>query len=651
MSTTNQDTSRPVQAPTSSALVASDITAWSAISRVVRQYLPPHKWRLLFAFSANLVVAATTSLVPAMIQIATAFLIWIETNKTGRKSSADTALIDIPGIDTSPSNLPFGLEFSNADSGDIPVIYFICIGIVVVMGLKALATYVSGVQLNYAGQKVVEKIQTQLFTRLMHADLSWIQQTHSGRFISAFMSDAVRIRGTMTETVVNLTRHLFTVIGLWIYLYYLDPKMALLMSLIIPFAAINVRKLGKRNRKATTKTLVETGGLSALILESLSGLRVVKAYGQENNEIKRASGVIATLVGHQMKAVKAKAAASPTTEFLTGIGVAAVIFYAQYQVQNGDLTVDAFIGFMAAVMLAYQPLKAVANQFTMLQDGVAALSRLFPMLDQEPLIVDKPGVKDLVISKAAMHFQNVSLRYPDGTLAVENIDLRIEHGQSVALVGPSGSGKSTLLNMVPRFYDATEGGLLIDGQDVRSVSLGSLRSASSLVTQDPFLFDDTVRANIAYGSPDASQEEIEAAAQKAAAHDFIGRLSQGYDTRVGEAGGKLSGGQRQRIAIARALLKNAPILLLDEATSALDTASELQVQKALDALMEGRTTLVIAHRLSTIMHADKIYVIDAGHVFEQGTHQELIALDGLYAELYRTQFDRAEETPDLTVGK
>jgi subfamily B ATP-binding cassette protein MsbA len=233
---------------------------------------------------------------------------------------------------------------------------------------------------------------------------------------------------------------------------------------------------------------------------------------------------------------------------------------------------------------------------------------------------------------------------------VENINIQIEHGQSVALVGPSGSGKSTLLNMVPRFYDATEGGLLIDGQDVRSVSLSSLRQASSLVTQDPFLFDDTVRANIAYGSPDASQDEIEAAARKAAAHDFITQLSAGYDTRVGEAGSKLSGGQRQRIAIARALLKNAPILLLDEATSALDTASELQVQKALDALMEGRTTLVIAHRLSTIMHADKIYVVEGGHVLEQGTHQELVALNGLYAELYRTQFDRTDETPELTVG-
>lgn len=651
LSTTNQDTSNSVQAPTSSALIASDLTAWSAVTRVVKDYLIPHKWRFLFAFLANLVVAATTSLVPAMIQIATAFLIWLETNRTGSKSTVDPSILDLPVGGPSQSSLPFGLEFSTADNGDIPLIYFICVGIVIVMGLKALATYISGVQLNYAGQKVVEKIQVQLFSRLVRADLSWIQQTHSGRFISTFMSDANRIRGTMTETVVNLTRHLFTVIGLWVYLYYLDPKMALLMSAIIPFAAINVRKLGKRNRKASTKTLSETGGLSALILEALDGLRVVKAYGQENSEIKRASGLIGTLVAHQMKAVKAKAAASPTTEFLTGIGIALVIFYAQSQVQNGTLSVDAFIGFMAAVMLAYQPLKAVANQFTMLQDGVAALSRIFPMLDREPLIVDTPGVKDLVITKAAVHFKGVSLRYSDSTLAVENIDLRIEHGQSVALVGPSGSGKSTLLNMVPRFYDATGGGLFIDGQDVRSISLASLRQASSLVTQDPFLFDDSVRANIAYGSPDATQEEIEAAAEKAAAHDFISRLSQGYDTRVGEAGSKLSGGQRQRIAIARALLKNAPILLLDEATSALDTASELQVQKALDTLMEGRTTLVIAHRLSTIMHADKIYVVDGGHVKEQGTHQELIALDGLYAELYRTQFDRTEETPDLTVGK
>ena len=302
-------------------------------------------------------------------------------------------------------------------------------------------------------------------------------------------------------------------------------------------------------------------------------------------------------------------------------------------------------------MLAYQPLKAVANQQTILQEGVAAGSRLFPVLDVEPKIIDGTNSKELIVSDGAIRLDHVSFRYDDGTKALDDVTIQVPAGQTVALVGPSGAGKSTILNLVPRFYDVAEGTVSIDGQDLKSVTLASLRNASALVTQEPFLFDDTIRANIAYGSPDASQSEIEEAAKNAAAHDFIMQLTHGYDTHVGEAGLKLSGGQRQRIAIARAMLKNAPILLLDEATSALDTASELQVQKALQTLMQGRTTLVIAHRLSTIMHADNIYVIDHGRVIEQGRHAELVALGGVYAELSRTQFDRDEDPAPALAGE
>jgi len=465
------------------------------------------------------------------------------------------------------------------------------------------------------------------------------------------MTAVSRPRDSTSQSIINLSRHLAVLVFLIGYMYYLDWLMAIIATGVIPVAAIFMRRLGRKTRKATNKGLEETGSLSTLILEALGGIRVVQAYGREDAEIKRATGTIALVLEHTMRSVKAKAAAGPITEALTGIGIAAVIGYAGMQAISGAMTSGSFFAFMAAVMLAYQPLKAVANQQTVLQEGVAAASRLFPVLDVEAKIVDGTDSKELKVSDGAISLDRVSFHYDDGTKALDNVTIDVPAGQTVALVGPSGAGKSTILNLVPRFYDVSGGTVSIDGQNLKSVTLTSLRNASALVTQEPFLFDDTIRANIAYGSPDASLEEIEAAARNAAAHDFILELSHGYDTHVGEAGLKLSGGQRQRIAIARAMLKNAPILLLDEATSALDTASELQVQKALQTLMRGRTTLVIAHRLSTIMHADNIYVIDHGRVIEQGRHADLIAQGGVYAELSRSQFDRNDDPTPALAGE
>jgi subfamily B ATP-binding cassette protein MsbA len=421
-------------------------------------------------------------------------------------------------------------------------------------------------------------------------------------------------------------------------MFYMNWKLALLATAIIPLGALYMRKLGRRTRKAARQGMEGTGDLSANISEALGGIRVVKAYGQEEREISRVAKNINDVLHHTMKAARTKAAASPLTEALSGIGIAAVIYFGGMAVIDMHLTAGELMAFISAMMLAYQPLKAVANTQTIMQEGVAAAARVFPILDVEPHIVTAPDAKPLHITDGAIRFENVVFRYADGTEALKGVSIAVPKGHTVALVGPSGGGKSTALNLVPRFYDAASGRITIDGQDVREVTIESLRAASSLVTQEPFLFDDTVRANIAYGRPEASDAEIEAAARNAAAHDFITALPGGYDTRVGEAGLKLSGGQRQRIAIARAMLKNAPILLLDEATSALDTASEFQVQTALGALMKGRTTLVIAHRLSTIKHADNIYVIDGGRIVEQGTHNDLVARGGLYAELSRAQF-------------
>lgn len=610
--------SDPVPSSASSvSTVVNDVprtpfTTMEVVRRIVGGYLRPHILLIIVAILANLLVASTTSVLPFLIQ------------QTGE------------------------LVFDQKREDLVLWIALAALGTQIV---RAFATYVSNVMMNYVGQRMVTTIQTQLFAKLMKADLGWIQGTHSGRFISTFMTDVIRLRDATAQSIINLTRHLVVLILLIAYMYYLDWLMAIMATAVIPVAAIFMRRLGRKTRKATNKGLEETGSLSTLILEALGGIRVVKAYGREESEISRAKKTISIVLDHTMRSVRAKAAAGPITEALTGVGIAGVIYYASMQATSGAMTLGAFIGFMAAVMLAYQPLKAVANQQTILQEGVAAGSRLFPVLDVEPKIVDNVDSKELQVSDGAIRLDHVSFHYDDGTKALDDVTINVPAGQTVALVGPSGAGKSTILNLVPRFYDAREGSVSIDGQDLKTVTLASLRNASALVTQEPFLFDDTIRANIAYGSPDAGQAEIEAAAKNAAAHDFIMQLSHGYDTHVGESGLKLSGGQRQRIAIARAMLKNAPILLLDEATSALDTASELQVQKALQTLMQGRTTLVIAHRLSTIMHADNIYVIDHGRVIEQGRHADLVAHGGVYAELSRTQFDRDEDPAPALAGE
>lgn len=603
----------PMPAVPRAAVPGRQMTTLEAVGRIFSGYLKPHGLVITVAILANVLVAATTGVLPYLIE-QTVELIFVQKRQD--------MLLLIPAA-------AFAIQL-----------------------VRALATYGSNISMAFVGQRMVSTIQVQLFSRLMGADLAWIQQTHSGRFISTFMTDVIRLRDATSQSIINLTRHLLTLVVLIGYMYYLDWLMALLATGVIPFAAVMMRRLGRKTRKATDKGLQETGSLSSLISEALSGIRVVKAYGQESHEIDRASVTINKVLEHTMGSIRAKSAASPITEALTGVGIAAVILYAGTQALNDAMTAGSFFGFMAAVMLAYQPLKAVANQQTLLQEGVAAASRLFPLLDVKARIFDQPDAKPLHVANGEIQLDHVTFRYDDGTKALDDVTIHVPAGKTVALVGPSGAGKSTILNLVPRFYDVSDGSVSIDGQDLRSVTLDSLRDASALVTQEPFLFDDTVRANIAYGKPAATDEEIETAARNAAAHGFISALPHGYDTHVGEAGLKLSGGQRQRIAIARAMLKNAPILLLDEATSSLDTASELQVQNALQTLMQGRTTLVIAHRLSTIMHADDIYVIDGGKVIERGRHDELIARGGLYAELSRSQFNQSTGTPaDVLAGE
>jgi subfamily B ATP-binding cassette protein MsbA len=423
---------------------------------------------------------------------------------------------------------------------------------------------------------------------------------------------------------------------------------------IAPLASLIIRGFSKRTTKAAKGAMGETSNLSTAIMESLDGVKIVKMENREAYEEARVAAVVARRQRHLIKGSNARAMAAPATETFTTTIVAVVFAYAGWRATSGalslgpftlaPLTAGVFFAFMTSLLMAAQSLRQVANLQTVFSEGLTAAHRLFGALDIAPTIVDPADAKALPAGEGTIALDHVTFSYGAEIPALSDVSIQARKGETVALVGPSGGGKSSILNLIPRFYDVTGGAVTIDGHDVRAVTLSSLRDRIALVTQEPFLFDDSIRANIAYARPGASQSEIEAAARQAAAHDFILELPEGYDTAVGEAGARLSGGQRQRIAIARAFLKDAPILLLDEATSALDTESEAQVQAALERLMAGRTTILIAHRLSTVKNADRIYVIERGRVVETGTHAELVRAGGLYARLAKAQdLDHAPE--------
>ena len=521
------------------------------------------------------------------------------------------------------------------------MLWLIPLGVAAVSVVRGIATFTSSVILNFVGQRITATIQSEIFSHLVHADMASISETHSGNLIAIFLNDTKILANTVNNTLINLFRHFLTLLALTGMMFVMNWYLASIFVLIvIPAGVVLMRRLGKVTRRASHDGLAETGELSTLISETLIGLRVVKAYARENQQIEHAKHIIERVLEFAMRSVRARSAASPVVEALAGLAIGGIIFWGGYQSIQGNLSTGEFMGFISALLMAYQPLRAVANLPVLLQEGVAAGLRVFAIIDQPNKITDKPDAAPLVINAGKIKFEDVTFRYAGrDSQALQNINIDVQPGQTVALVGPSGAGKSTLLNLILRFHDVDEGSVEIDGQNIRDVTTKTLRAATALVTQESFLFDDTIAANIALGRPDATQADIEKAAEAAAAHGFISQLPAGYETRCGEGGMQLSGGQRQRIAIARAMLKDAPILLLDEATSALDTASEQQVQKALKRLMKGRTSLVIAHRLSTVMHADRIYLIDRGQVAQSGTHEELCKADGLYASLYQAQFN------------
>ena len=508
--------------------------------------------------------------------------------------------------------------------------------------LRTVAQVVQATLVNHIGNAVVADVQVQLFGKLVRADLAHLRSRHSGSYVASVLYDAGLIREAATAGVVNYTQNALILVGAIVVMVGNDWQLTVLLMGAAPLASWIMRRFSKRTAKAARGAMAETSNLSSAIMESLDGVRVVKLENREAYEEGRVAEVVRRRQKHLTKGANARARAAPATELLMTLIVACVFAYAGWRSTTGGMTAGAFFSFVAALTMASQALRQLANLQTVFAEGMSAARRLFSALDVEPEVRERPVALPLPRGPATIRFEAVDFAYGDDGVILSQASLEARRGEIVALVGPSGGGKSTLLNLIPRFYDVTGGRVSIDGHDVRDVTLASLRDQIALVTQEPFLFDDSIAANIAYARPGATQAEIESAARAAAAHGFIGDLPGGYQTSVGEAGARLSGGQRQRIAIARAFLKDAPILLLDEATSALDTESEAQVQAALKRLMAGRTTILIAHRLSTVRGADRIYVVDRGRIVESGDHAGLMKKRGLYARLARSQDLEAE---------
>jgi subfamily B ATP-binding cassette protein MsbA len=521
-------------------------------------------------------------------------------------------------------------------------LYLAAAVVMAVFLLKGAATYGQNVLISFVGQRILADLQKRMFAHLLRADLAYFHGQSSGGLISRFINDVEKMRGTVASVFTAIGRDSLTIIFLVGVMFYQDWLLAVASFFAFPTAILPLVKIGRRMRKVSANTQRELGQFTTLLNEVFQGARHVKAYGMEAHERARAGAVIEQIFSLVFRAARTKAAAYPIMETLGGTAIVVVICYGGWQVIEGTRTTGTFFSFVTALLLAYDPVKKLVNLNAQLQEGLAAADRVFEILDVEPAILDRPGAKTIEVARGDIAFEDVTFAYADGPPALRGVSLAVEAGRTVALVGQSGAGKSTILNLIPRFFDTSTGRITLDGSDIRDITIASLRANIALVSQDVTLFDDTIEANIAYGRASATTEEIRAAARNASADGFIEAMPDGYATLVGEHGVKLSGGQRQRIAIARAMLKDAPILLLDEATSALDTESERAVQAALGVLMRGRTTIVIAHRLSTIQSADTIHVVDGGRIVESGKHLELLARGGVYANLHRLQFSDAD---------
>jgi subfamily B ATP-binding cassette protein MsbA len=582
----------------------------------IRSYLP----QMLMILGLVVVIAATTSFYPLLI-------------KAAFDAFADPLTAESTGFVRRMERL-----VSKSIGYDIGVINAVATVVVIVTAIKGFSLLAQTVMTNKVVSRIEANMQTALYGHLIDADLAQLQRENPASLTQRFTTDFTFVKEALTRIVNVAIRDVVTAIALVGALIWIDWQMTLVVLLIAPVVAHPIGKIGRKLRRMASSQQEQTGLMANLVTESLQGARVAKTDRLEPYLKTRAANAFEAIRALKMKAANARGRLDPLLEVGGGLAVAGVLAAIGVRIAAGNSTVGDFTGYVSALLLAAQPMRSLGNLNAIVQEAGASLKRYYALMDEKPQVLDRPEAKPLAVGAGEVAFRQLRFRYREDQRALEGIDLVAQGGKTMALVGRSGSGKSTLLALVPRLYDPSGGRIEIDGQDLRNVTLRSLRRQVGVVSQDVVLFDDSVRANIAFGRPEASEEEIVAAAKAAAAHDFIMAMPGGYDASVGERGHKLSGGERQRVAIARAILKNAPILLLDEATSALDTESERLVQQALATLMKGRTTIVIAHRLSTIREADMIVVMDEGKVVETGSHDELLARDGAYARLHRMQF-------------
>lgn len=572
------------------------MSSYKIIQRVFREYIKPEKKAVIIVIICLLVIACTT---------------------------AANAWLMQPVLD----------DVFMKQNGSM--LYLVPIAVLVNTIIKGVAEFFQNSSMKILGQTIISKIQKKLYIHIIYSDLRLFHDNPSGKLMSKFMNEINMMKRAVTEGCTIAIRDLTTLIALISLMFYQSFAMSLIFLIVFPIMFLPVIKVGKRMRKVADKIQDELASFSTRLDETFRNISVIKSYCKEKYELKKAEQVLDNIVASYKKAAYIESLASPIMEIASGITISLAIWYGGILVLKHDLTPGEFFSSITALLLCYKPLKGISQMNTIFQEGLSAAARLFELLDQQPLIKEAKDVQYIDLKKYEIEFKNISFAYKDTKKRVlDNFNIKIGSEQTVALVGSSGVGKSTVLQLLQRFYDPSKGEILIDGHRITHMKLNQLRKSIAFVSQDIALFDDSIDYNIRYGRIDASDEDVIEAAKAAAAHEFIVTLQDGYHTQIGQIGSRLSGGQKQRIAIARAILKNAPILLLDEATSALDAISETKVQQALDNLKQGRTTIIIAHRLSTIESADLIYIIADGKAIESGTHKELLSTSARYNKLY-----------------
>ena len=528
-------------------------------------------------------------------------------------------------------------------SGIHNILTMVAFAIVLVFVVKGLSDYVANYLISRAGLSAVTDLRNAVFAKVLCHGAAFFENNSTGRVMSGVMSDIEKIQVATSSMLVDLLRQLFVSFGLLLVVMQTNWRLALVALTVLPVVLIPTARMGRRIRRTSRNTQEHFGEMAQILQETISGHAVVHAFGAERYEGNRFRAAAERLRRTNLRYVLQQAMASPLIEICGALTIVFLIIYARNEIKTGDLTAGGFMSFVVALLMLYEPVKRLTGLHNIFQQAIGASQKVFEYLDHEDEIQNRPGAIPLTAFRNEIRFENVSFRYPNTPDAYQlrGIDLKVQAGEVVALVGPSGAGKTTLANLVPRFHDVTLGRVTLDGRDIRDLELASLRKKIGLVAQDTFLFNDSIERNISYGRTDIEPRRIREAAHNALADEFIERLPEGYNTIIGERGVRLSGGQRQRLAIARAMLKNAPILILDEATSHLDTESEMLVQRALANLMVDRTVIVIAHRISTIRRADRIVVLDSGQVAEIGTHDQLVNRGGIYQRLHELQFMEA----------